>query len=839
LTPRPRGRPGKGHMDIVQLDRIFHPRSVAVIGASEQPGKSGTAVMRNLIASGYEGAIHPVNPGFTTLWQRPCLRSVTDIDRPADLAVITTRITTVPRIIRQCVRAGVGAAVIISSGGKEIGPRGVEMEQEIRKAAAGSPLRIIGPNSLGVVCSRCKLNVTTAHRMPPPGRLAFISQSGALATAIFDSAGKERIGFSHFVGLGSMMDVNFGDLIDYLGNDGRVRSIVMYVEHLTDARRFMSAARAVSNIKPIIALKAGRTSAGALAAARHTGAATGEDAVYDAAFKRAGILRVRTFEALFDCAELVAKQPRPQRTGLAICSNAGGPAVMAVDALGVHGVAPVALSAETQARLEHILSPVWSRANPVDIGREASARRYLEAVQVLLKAPEIDGLLLMFAPQAMADPTTTAQLLTPHLENRRIPVVTAWLGGSAVETARAIFNQAGIPTFDSPERAVGAFMDLYHYGRNIEMLRQIPAKLPRRLSFDKATAAMLVRRHMGKNGDWMREGPAKRLLTAYGIPVTAARRTRTGPRGIELYLGMHRDGIFGPVIKFGWGGTLTDIVDDYSLGLPPLNRLLAKRMIEETKVYRLLCGYPNHLPANVVLLEEVLIRLSQLTTDFAQIEQIALNPLIATGQRVWAAHARVRLHPSPVPAPMHLAIAPYPNEYETTLHLPDTGEIFIRPIRPEDAPLMQALFGTLSEQSIYFRFFRPLKALPEYMLARFTQIDYDREIAIVAIKENAGKVEEMMAVGRIIKDPDPRQAEFAILVGDPWHGKGIGAALLHLCLRIAKSQGVQKIWGKVMADNTHMLVLGRKMNFSIARDPDSGEYELRLDLSQLPDSMDG
>ena len=825
-------------MDTSQLDRIFHPRSVAVIGASEHPGKSGTAIMRNLIASGYEGAIHPVNPGCTTLWQRPCLRSVTDMDRPADLAVITTRITTVPRIIRQCVRAGVGAAVIISSGGKEIGPRGVEMEQEIRKAAAGSPLRIIGPNSLGVVCSRCKLNVTTAHRMPPPGQLAFISQSGALATAIFDSAGKERIGFSHFVGLGSMMDVNFGDLIDYLGNDGRVRSIVMYVEHLTHARRFMSAARAVSSIKPIIALKAGRTPAGALAAARHTGAATGEDAVYDAAFKRAGILRVRTFEALFDCAELVAKQPQPRRAGLVILSNAGGPAVMAVDALGTHGVAPVDLSAETHARLEQILSPVWSRANPVDIGREASARRYLQSVQVLLKAPETDGLLLMFAPQAMAYPTTTAQLLTPLLKDRRIPVVTAWLGGSAVETARAIFNRAGIPTFDSPERAVSAFMDLYNYGRNIEMLRQIPAKLPRRLSFDKETAAMLVRRHMGKGGGWMRENPAKRLLTAYGIPVTAARRTRISPSGIELYLGMRKDGIFGPVMKFGWGGTLTDVVDDHSLGLPPLNRLLAKRMMEETKVYRLLCGYSNHLPANVVLLEEVLIRLSQLATDFAQIEQIELNPLVATGQRVWAAHARVRLHPSPVPAPMHLAIAPYPNEYETTLHLPDTGDIFIRPIRPEDAPLMQALFGSLSEQSIYFRFFRPLKALPEHMLARFTQIDYDREIAIVAIKEIAGKVEQMMAVGRIIKDPDPRQAEFAILVGDPWHGKGIGASLLHLCLRIAKSQGVQKIWGKVMADNTQMLVLGRKMNFNISRDLDSGEYELRLDLCQLADSID-
>jgi acetyltransferase len=828
-------------VEFEQLDRIFHPRSVAIIGASEDPGHTGSAIMRNLIDGGYEGAIYPVNGRFSSLFQRPSYRAVTDIDPPPDLAVISSRIATVPGIIKQCARAGVGAAIITSCGDMEPGAPDIE---KIRQAAAGSPLRIIGPNSPGVVCSRCKLNLTTSQHMPPHGQLAFISQSGALAAAIFDAAGKERIGFSHFIGLGAMMDVNFGDLIDYLGNDGPVRGIVLYVEYVSHARRFMSASRAVASIKPIIALKAGRTASGALAAARHTGACPGEDAVYDAAFKRAGILRVKTFEELYDCVELVAKQPQPQRTGLVIVSNAGGPAVMAVDALCDHGIEPVALSTQTHVRLDQILAPVWSRANPVVIPRDASAECYLEVVKVLSEDREIDGLLLMFTPQSMVDPTSLAQMIVQHIDGRRIPVFTAWLGGSSVEGGQALFNQAVIPTFDSPERAVRAFMDLYHYGRNNEMLRQIPAKLPRRLTFDKETAATIIRRHMGSGAAWMSQDQARQLLAAYGLPISHAReahgesavaQTTIALPGVELSVGIRTDGIFGPVIVFGWGGAIGEIVTDQGLGLPPINRLLARRMMEQTKVYHLLCGYRGLEPANILLLEEILVRLSQLTTDFAQIGEIEINPLVATGQSFRAMDVRVRLNAAAVTAPMHLAIAPYPNEYETTLHLPDLGgNVFIRPIRPEDAPLLQRLFAGLSAQSIYFRFFSPLKALSENMLARFTQIDYDREVALVAIREAAGNEEQMMAVGRIIKEPDPRKAEFAILVGDPWHGMGIGAALLSLCLRIAKIQGVRQIWGKVLADNTQMLALGRKLNFKIARV--DGEYELRLDLHRFEET---
>ncbi len=896
-------------MSIHHLERIFHPRSVAVIGASERPQTVGAVLMRNLVEGGYKGQVHPINQRYRTLWGHPCHRAVTDIAGPVDLAVIATRITTVPRIIQQCAQAGVGGAVIISSGGKETGGHGLEMEAQILEAAAGSNLRIIGPSSLGVTCARCNLNVTAAHRLPPAGRLAFISQSGALATSIFDSAEKEGIGFSYFVSLGSMMDIEFGDAVDYLGNDPRVSSIVMYMEQLTHGRRFMSAARAVSRIKPIIALKAGRTAAGERAAARHTGAETGEDAVYDAAFKRAGILRVRTFEELFDCAELVAKHPRPQKAGLIIVSNAGGPAVMAADALGDHGVELAGLSAETTAQLEQILSPLWSRANPVDIRGDATPHRYLAVVECLLKAPETDGLLVMLAPHALSDPTHTAHLLVERLHNSGIPVVTAWLGGTAAERGREIFNLAGIPTFDSPERAVRAFMDLYHYGCNLELLQQIPVKLPGRLTFERERAEEIIQEQLRSDDPYLGEIKAKQLLDAYGIPVsrtlaaadaqqaaaladrlgypvvlkvdspahahkshwggvrlnlgsaaavrqayeqlTANGRSHirpdrpvavtvqpmVGPVSAELRLGIKKDSCFGPVLTFGWGGAATDIAADQVVALPPINRLLARRMVEGTRIHRLLRGYQDHAPADLLLLEEILVRLGRLATDFAEIQALEINPLMVVGTAFCAVSARVMIHTPPVPAPFHLVIAPYPNEYEMNLPVNGLGTILIRPIRPEDASLLQGLFTTLSARSIYFRFFTPLKEMPAEMLARFTQIDYDREIAMVAIREGNGQEEEMLAVGRIIKGLDPSLAEFAILVGDRWHGKGIGAALLRWCLKIAKSQGVRHIWGTVVSDNTQMIALGRKLKFKIQRQPDSGEYEFKMDLDQLPDDV--
>lgn len=890
-------------MSFESLDKIFQPKSVAVIGASEKEGSIGAALMRNLTEGGYAGEIYPINPKRDTLWNRTAYPSIPAIKSPVDLVVVATPISTAPQIVKDCADAGAGGIIIISAGGKEVGEQGKAMEAEIRKAAEGTGIRIIGPNCLGIVSTQAKLNASFASHMPMPGKMALIAQSGAICTCMLDLSIEEKMGFSYFVSVGSMLDVDFGDLIDYLGGDYRVSSIVLYIESLTRFRHFMSAARAVSRIKPIIAYKAGRSQAGAKAAASHTGALAGEDAVYDAAFRRAGIVRVKTFEELFDCAELLAKQPRPRGSKLGIISNAGGPGVMAVDALAYYGAEPAELSRETLNQLNEVLPPQWSHGNPIDILGDASPERYRKVVEICLKAPEIDGLLLMAAPQALIDPTDLAKAVADLLKGKPYPVFASWMGGPDMEKGRDVFNDAGIPTFDTAERAVRAFMDLYRYSRNIEMLQEIPPKLPGKIEFDREKAKAIVQEGLSRDNSLLTEIEAKDLLTAYGIPVNptqvagsedgavqnataigfpvamkiysrdithksdaggvklnltseadvrnAFKQVMTDARAYdpnaviegvtiqpmlkrpdyELIIGAKKDRDFGPVILFGMGGIMTEVLKDRAIALPPLNRLLARRMIEETKVYRILQGYRNHPPANMLLLEEILIRLSQLVTDFPEIEELDMNPVLVLGDEVRAVDARVLLKPSEKPAPLHLVISSYNNEHEASVETKDGIKLFIRPIRPEDAPLFVDLFHSLSPQSVYFRFFSPIKQLRHEMLARFTQIDYDREIALVAIQESPQKdgEEKMLGVARVITERNGKHAEFSVLVSDHWQGQGIGAALLERCLDIAKERGeLEKVWGIVLPENRQMLALGRKLGFDIKRDPDSNDYLLTI-----------
>ncbi|QTA88571.1 bifunctional acetate--CoA ligase family protein/GNAT family N-acetyltransferase [Desulfonema magnum] len=896
-------------MGVHNLDKMFQPKSVAVIGASEKQGTIGSALMRNLIQGGYTGEIYPVNPKRKTIWNLEAYPSIPDINAQPDLAIIATPITTASRIVRECSEAGVGGAVIISAGGKEMGEKGREIEAEIKKEAEHSGLRIIGPNCLGIVSTQSKLNASFAGRMPLPGKMALVAQSGAICTSILDLSLKEKMGFSYFVSIGSMLDADFGDMIDYLGSDYKVSSIVMYIESLTHFRKFMSAARAVSRIKPIIAYKAGRSQAGARAAASHTGALAGEDAIYDAAFKRAGIIRVKTFEELFDCAELLAKQPRPLGSGLAIVTNAGGPGVMAVDALDYYGVEPVALSSETLGKLNEILPPHWSHGNPIDILGDAPPERFRKVVEICLKAREINGLLIMTAPQALTDPTDIAKSVADLLQGKPYPVFTSWMGGADMEKGREIFNEAGIPTFDTAERAVRAFMDLHRYGKKIEMLQEIPPRLPGKLEFEQEKAKAIIQKGLKRENPLLTETEAKDLLTAYGIPVNpthvavsedeAVRKAtdmgfpvamkiysrdithKSDAGGVklnltsendvrnaftrimadakaydpkadiegvtiqpmlrrpdyELILGTKKDRDFGPVILFGMGGIMTEVLKDRSLALPPLNRLLARQIMEQTKVYRILQGYRNHPPANLMLLEEILIRLSQLVTDFPEIEELDMNPVLVVGNDVRAVDARVLLKPSDVPSPLHLVISSYPNHHEIRAETKHGDKIFIRPVRPEDAPLFTKLFYSLSPQSVYFRFFSPIKHLRHEVLARFTQIDYDREIGLVAIHESSTEGEnggeEMLGVARVITEAGGKKAEFSVLISDSWQGKGIGAALLERCLEIAKEHGdIQKVWGIVLPENRNMLALGRKLGFTIQKDPDSNDYLLSLEFQK-------
>jgi acetyltransferase len=700
-----------------------------------------------------------------------------------------------------------------------------------------------------------------------------------------------------------MLDIDFGDMIDYLGGEPEVSSIVMYVESLTHIRKFMSAARAVSRIKPIVALKAGRTQAGALAAASHTGALAGEDAVYDAALQRAGILRVKTFEELFDCAELLAKQPKPKGPGLAIITNAGGPGVMAADTLSDCGYEPVALSQDTLDKLNEILPPFWSKRNPIDMLGDASAELYRKVVTICAQAKEVDGLLIMSAPQALTDPSEAAVGLIDLIRDQSIPIITSWVGGTNMQKGTEIFNQAGIPTFETPERAVRAFMDIYRFSQNIEMLQQIPSRLPGRLEFDRQKARALMQAKLMAKKALLTEMESKEILSAYGIPANRVETASTGwgaaekaklmgfpvvmkinsgdishksdaggvlldlknerevskafeqimqnaksynsearlegvtiqpmvkHSDFELILGAKKDRDFGPVILFGMGGIFTEIFKDRAIALPPLNRLLAKRLVEKTQVYRILRGYRNIPPANLELLEEILIRLAHLVTDFSEIQELDINPLVVTENGFSAIDARILLKPSEIPAPLHLVISPYPDQYEAHTTTNTGVEIFIRPIRPEDAPLLVELFESLSARSIYLRFFTPLKRLPHSMLARFTQIDYDRHIALVALAESETN-EKMLGVARIIIGRNPREAEFSVVVSDPWHGKGIGAALLQRCVSIAEEHGIQRVMGTVLAENTQMLALGRKLGFKIKKEPGAPEYELSIDFRE-------
>jgi acetyltransferase len=450
------------------------------------------------------------------------------------MAIVAIPLPTVPATIRECVQIGVSGAIIISAGGKETGTNGRQIEMEIKKIADQGGVRVIGPNCLGIVCSEEKLNASFASRMPLPGRLAFISQSGAICSAILDLSLKEQIGFSYFVSIGSMLDVDFGDLINYLGNDPRVGSIILYIESLCNFRKFMSAARAVSRIKPIVALKSGRSTAGARAASSHTGALAGDDAIYDTAFKRVGIVRVNTIEDLFDCAELMAKQPRPRGPGLAIVTNAGGPGVMATDALASYNLEPVSLAPETIEKLDAILPPFWSRGNPVDILGDASPERYRQAVEICLSDHTVEGLLIILAPQALTDPTLVAASLAEILGKKSFPVFTVWMGGEDVEKGREIFNRVGIPTYETPERALNAFMYMVSYSRNLEMLREIPPKLQRTLEFDQARAKKLIHGALKEGNFFLTESESKVILTAYGIPVNRTEVAASVSEAVKL-----------------------------------------------------------------------------------------------------------------------------------------------------------------------------------------------------------------------------------------------------------------------------------------------------------------
>jgi acetyltransferase len=813
-------------MTIENLDRVFEPGSVAVIGASNRPGSVGAAVMHNLLSRGFNADIYPVNPGHAAVSGINALADARDLPPGVDLAVVAVPIRQVPAVLEICASRQVGGAVVVSAGDGQPDPRENELYRHIKAIARRTGMRVLGPDSVGIIHTGTRMNASFMHQTPLPGRMAFLSQSGAVCTSVLDLAIRENVGFSHFVSLGSKVDVDFSDMLDYLGSLPQVDSIIMYVESLTRMRRFMSAARAVSRVKPIIALKSGRSGK----SGDPSGAGLDDDNIYDAAFKRAGILRVNDFESLFDCAEFLAKQHRPRGSRLAIVSNARGIGDMAKDALAGHGLAPAVLDLSTVEKLDALLGNGWSRTNPIALIQASTPQQYVQVVKICVQAPEIDGLLLLSSPVGIYDCTAIARPLVDLLKTTPFPVFTAWLGGMNIDTSRAIFNRNGIITYDSPERAVRAFVNLYQYGRNMELLQQIPYTTDKRLNIDRDKAAKIIDQALSEKAHDLSPQKAAGLAAAYGIHITPL---PPGERpDYDLALSAENTDLFGPVIRFGIGGLMSQVLPDMAVALPPLNRVLARRTINATQISRLVSGQSNLPGVDLGVLEETMILLSRMVTDFPAIHHLSLNPIQVSRGRMHFSKITVKTAPPLVCAPAHLIISPYPWWQETEFITRDRDRIFMRPVRPGDAQQMIDLFHDLSPETIFMRFFSPLKRISRSMLVKLSQIDYDREIALCAFAGKGG-IRKLIGVARIIFMPDGKTGEFAVVLADAWHGQGIGMALLKQALISAKKYGLSMVTGLVMTTNAAMLAMGQKLGFAVTRDAASAEYRLTLDLTTL------
>ena len=880
-------------MSIRHLDSIFKPRRVAVVGASDSPDGVGYAVLRNMIGAGFDGVVYPVNPKRESVQGIAAYRSVLDLPQTPDLVVICTPASTVLAVVQQCAEAGVKGVVIISAGFRETGAEGLAVEQSILKVARQNDMRIVGPNCLGVITPRLGLNASFTVGMPGDGHIAFISQSGALGTSVLDWAQKKGIGLSHFVSVGNMMDTGFPDLIDYFGQDPRTRSLILYIESIVDARRFVSAARAFTRTMPIIAYKAGRFEQSAAAAASHTGALMGADDVHDAAFRRAGIERVFEIDDLFDCAELLGRQKPPSRGRLAIVTNAGGPGVMATDALLARDGDLAGLEPETIEKLNDCLPSAWSHGNPVDVLGDATSQRYADAADIVLADAGVDALLVILTPQAMTDAHETAKRIGEVAAKTNKPVLGAWLGGAAVEAGRLALIRHSVPTYPSPERAIRGFMHLVSYSKNIQTLYETPSVVPvkglgagydggpladtpdatvseidsKKLFLDygipvavaepasNADQAVGLADAMGypvvmkvrsaqithktdvggvalglKDADAVRGAfariteSAKQLRPAAVIDGVSVQPMVGGRDGVEMILGVKKDPVFGSVLLAGMGGIAAEVLKDKVLGIPPLNERLARRMLESLRCWPLLTGYRGRPPVDVEGLVKVLIHLSFLIAQTPNIKELDINPLLVTPRGVTALDARIITDGTPGTPDAHyshLAVRPYPMEYTEKVELSGGVEATFRAIRPEDEPRWHELVASCSAESLRARFFSTIGKTTHKMATRYCYIDYDREMAIVALINERGR-KRMIGVGRLVADPDHIDAEYAILVADQWQGHGVGTMLTSHCLKTAKRWGIRRVYGGTMIENRRMVATFKEQGFDLVTESEDG-----------------
>ena len=857
--------------------------------------------MVNLLSGGFGGPIAPVNPAHKSVSGLLCYPDIASLPFTPDLAVICTPAATVSGLIAELGARGTRGAVVITAGFGELGnAAGHALETAMLQSAKPHLLRIVGPNCLGVISTASGVNASFAPGQAKKGGIAFVAQSGGMLTTVLDWAGARGIGFSHLVSLGDMADVDFGDLLDYLASDPATTAILLYVEAVTAPRKFLSAARAAARLKPVIAIKVGRNAAAAKAAASHTGAMAGTDSVYDATFRRAGIVRVKELEELLDAVETLANPLQFSNDGLVILTNGGGPGVIATDALLDCGGHLAELSPETIARLEGVLPGTWSHGNPVDIVGDAPPERYAAALEVLLSAPEAGAVLVLNVPTAVASSVNAAKKVAQLCRLRR-GVLANWLSASTAAETTGIFADAGLPSYSTPGEAVRGFMHLVQYRKGQQVILETPPSAASEFVPDTKSARDLISSALDRGESWLSPETMFRLLESYRIPaprlaqvpspeaaadisgeftmpvalkivspdiqhksdvggvvlslsgkdairqaaveMLAHVRTAlpgasidgfllqemvTRPAAHELIAGITVDRQFGPVILFGQGGTAAEIIADSAVALPPLNLRLARELIERTRVFRELRGYRDRPAAALDEIALTLVKLSQLVSDLDEIVELDINPLLADSTGVIALDGRVRITPSDGKRGTRLAIRPYPAELASEAVLPSVGRICLRAIRPEDAAAFAELIHSLSEEDARLRFFSPMRDLQPEALARFTQIDYDREMGLVAFA--SGKTDGMIAAAMLVSDPDGIAAEFAIVVRSDLHRRGVGRLLMGKLIDYARTNGLARVNGEILSENRPMLALCAELGFSISQGSGMGVRRATLTL---------
>jgi acetyltransferase len=889
-------------MGVHYLHKVFAPKSIAVIGATPRTDSVGYRVFMNMVDAGFQGSLYPVNPKHQEIAGKPCYPSVKAIGKPVDVAVVVTPAATVPGVIRECGEYGIRGAVVISAGFREVGDKGVQLEEEMVDSARRHGLRIVGPNCLGTMRPSIGLNATFSHNAALPGDLALVSQSGALCTSILDWALTSHLGFSVMISMGGSADVDFGEVLDYLAVDPETKSILLYIEGIRNARRFMSGLRVAARMKPVVIVKAGRFAAGSRAAVSHTGSLVGADDVFDAALQRAGVVRVLTISELFDAAHILSAGVRVKGNRLAVVTNAGGPGVMAADSAVDAGVTIPDLDEGTIKKLDKVLPAAWSRGNPVDLLGDAAPERYKDAILACQEGDQCDAVIAMFTPQAMSRPTEAAKQVIAAAKKSKKPTIACWMGYEQVREARTLFAKARVPYFSTPEASVKAFSYLANYHRNQQLLRQVPSPFWDIEEPDVEGARLVIEGVLAEGRKVLSNSESKAVLAAFGVPTMPSAEVRTASEalvvaqslgypvamkinspdithksdaggvrlnidnahavrsafhdmvaavqkarpkatiegvtvekmlrkrnGRELLVGVLRDDVFGPVVSFGAGGTAVEVLRDRAVALPPLNEFIARELIGQTKVSRLLGQFRNMPPVDVHAIEMVLLRISTMACELPYIREIDVNPLIVDEEGAVAVDARVVVdyHTPSYDPYSHMAVYPYPVHLSSGFQLPNGRDIVIRPIRPEDAEIEDYFVRNLSPESKYFRFMQSLQELTHEMLVRFTQIDYDREMAFIATTEIKGEEAEI-AVGRYVTNPDGNSCEFALVVGDEWRRLGIGTKIMMALIEVAKSRGLKAMEGEILTENVKMLSLARKLGFSIRPVPDDPTVQLAV-----------